>query len=217
MVLLREGCLTPSLSPPWAQLYFGSTGTGPCSCRACPSLVLGPGLVVAVVCATRMVRRVEARHRTGSGPHDEWLRTGTPMLHNIQAVQPHDSDSEPSCSHLPVAAPALLPRLGAARYKGEGGAHRRTLESRGTTPAAGTVVVTWLLASVPGVEAQTMDFMGMELSTGVFYILLIVVFLFVVPCITKVLHIVHMQVNKLRHADLFGGEQEFADEDEDDD
>jgi uncharacterized membrane protein len=62
-----------------------------------------------------------------------------------------------------------------------------------------------------------MDFMGMELSTGVFYILLIVVFLFVVPCITKALHVVTMQVNKLRHADLFGGEQEFADEDEDDD
>ena len=164
-----------------------------------------------------MVRRVEARHRTGSGPHDQWLRTGTPMLQNIQAVQPHDSDSEPSCSHLPVAAPALLPSPGAARHKGEGDVHRRSLETRGTTPAAGTVVMTWLLASVPGVAAQTMDFMGMEVSTGVFYILLIVAFLFVVPCITKVLHVVHMQVNKLRHADLFGGEQEFADEDEDDD
>ena len=115
----------------------------------------------------------------------------------------------------------------------------------------------WLVAlelssRLPTVEAVSL--FGMEVGAGIATIFGVILFLFIVPCITKLVHIIRksalpsnhtprvytvqrphyismsvllcshllygadMQVNKLRNADLFGGgDQEYADEDEDDD
>mmetsp|Transcript_11466 Transcript_11466/g.18053 ORF Transcript_11466/g.18053 Transcript_11466/m.18053 type:complete len:117 (-) Transcript_11466:690-1040(-) len=56
-----------------------------------------------------------------------------------------------------------------------------------------------------------------ETSEALQIIIVLVVFLFIMPVICKVLHMIRMQVNKIRNADIWGqAEEQYVDEDDDD-
>jgi len=65
---------------------------------------------------------------------------------------------------------------------------RRRLCGMMTGMRGGPAVTCLALASVPGVAAQQL--FGITVSTGVLTIFLVIVFLFVVPCVTKFIHII---------------------------
>ena len=46
------------------------------------------------------------------------------------------------------------------------------------------------LSRVPGADAQAMQLFGIPVSAGVMTIFVVVLFLFVVPCITKAVHVI---------------------------
>ena len=108
---------------------------------------------------------------------------------NISALsdQMHSVDSAhikaPSASQM---VPARLRTT--ARHRDSGLAHACT-------------VITLFLVRLPVVEALT--FLGVELPTGVLTIMGVLVFLFLVPCINKIVHIIRKFAAFCSHAPYF--------------
>eukprot|EP00960_Hanusia_phi_P025939 745975-Hanusia_phi.AAC.1 len=67
-------------------------------------------------------------------------------------------------------------------------------------------------------NVEAMLFVALQMSTGMLYILVALSFLFTVPVVYKIIHVIKIQVNKIRNADIWGANEEnYADEEEEED
>mmetsp|Transcript_117 Transcript_117/g.296 ORF Transcript_117/g.296 Transcript_117/m.296 type:complete len:191 (+) Transcript_117:136-708(+) len=76
----------------------------------------------------------------------------------------------------------------------------------------------WLLVALSVVDgAQGMLLVPLQtgLTTSMTIIISIIVFLFTVPIICKIIHVIRVQVNKIRNADIWGEHVEVEDDEDD--